>query len=164
MNQDNILTKLQNMIPKKKSMMNNNCTLNNKIISHTSRKLISNSNPNINNYLFENENLAILHSDYDDKFDNLYSVINKINFDDIPREIENIFSNNSEKYKEYKTKFDFEFFKKYGNTNIEKNKMKFTKKTINYSSSRTDFSSSNKNWLKNLNNNSIIVNDFEIVD
>jgi hypothetical protein len=164
LNQDDLLSKLQNMLPKKKSMMNNSFTINNKLVSNTSRKAKSNQNNKVNNILFQEDNLEALPSDYDDKFNDLYSVINKINFSKILRDSESIFSVNSQKYNEFKAKFDFEFLKNCKKSNLCTNKMKCTKKCCNYSSSKTDFSSSNKNLLKNVNSSSLIVNDFELLE
>ena len=100
--------------------------------------------------------------DNEDKFNDLYAVVRKINFVSILIGAESLFSIDSRKYKEFQKNFDLGFIKKYNKSNIDDNKAKNVKKINNSCSSKTDFSSSNKNFYKNIYNNSNIPNEFEI--
>ena len=99
----------------------------------------------------------------DEKFDDLYSVVRKINFGSVLIGAESLFSFRSQKYKEFQYNFDIAFIKKYNkpNLSLEEYKGKYVKKINNSFSTKTDFSSSNKNF-HNLNNNFIIPNEFEM--
>ena len=89
-------------------------------------------------------------------------MVRRINFGYVLIGAESLFSIDSQKYKEFQHNFDFVFDKKYNKSNLEENKGKFIKKINNSCSSKTDFSSSNKNFYKNNYNNSTIPNEFEI--
>ena len=73
-------------------------------------KIIKNNNE-INNDLFNNYNLLDLPTDYDDKFDDLNSVVRKIHFNTILLNKENLFSQNNKTYNNYKQTFNNEFEK-----------------------------------------------------
>ena len=66
---------------------------------------------NIKNNLFDEENLDELPDDYDENFNDLYSIINKINFGSVLVCVEGLFTPEGRKYKKYKDKFD-KFYEK----------------------------------------------------
>ena len=163
-NNSGILSNNQNnfknlIIRKKNNIGNNSFHINKRLICYSSRD-INNKNKEIKNILFDNENLEKLPESYDEKFDDLYSVVRKINFGSVLIGAESFFTINSQKYVEFEYSFNNEYFKKFGKNNIEENKSKYLKKIINSCSTKTDFSSSNKNFYKNIYNNS--PNEFEI--
>ena len=160
-NQNNILIKDKNLIIKKKKIGNNSFHINKRLICYSSRET-NNNNIEIKNSLFDNENLEELPQNYDEKFNDLYAVVHKINFGSVLIGAESLFSSDSQKYKEFQYNFDLAFIKKYNKPNMEENKGKNLKKTNNSCSTKTDFSSSNKNFYKNIYNNSVIPNEFEI--
>ena len=160
-NQNNILIKDKNLIIKKKKIGNNSFHINKRLICYSSRET-NNNNIEIKNSLFDNENLEELPQNYDEKFNDLYAVVHKINFGSVLIGAESLFSSDSQKYKEFQYNFDLAFIKKYNKPNMEENKGKYLKKTNNSCSTKTDFSSSNKNFYKNIYNNSVIPNEFEI--
>ena len=160
-NQNNILIKDKNLIIKKKKIGNNSFHINKRLICYSSRET-NNNNIEIKNSLFDNENLEELPQNYDEKFNDLYAVVHKINFGSVLIGAESLFSSDSQKYKEFQYNFDLAFIKKYNKPNMEENKGKYLKKINNSCSTKTDFSSSNKNFYKNIYNNSVIPNEFEI--
>ncbi len=68
-------------------------------------------NKNIHNNLFDEENLDELPEDYDENFNDLYSIINKINFGSVLVCVEGFFTPEGRAYKRYKDKFDKSFDK-----------------------------------------------------
>ena len=72
----------------------------------------------IYNSLFENNNMNELPDDIDDKFDDLYSIVKKINFNNVLSTNEGLFNNGNKKYQNYKQKYD----NKYDNYFCKKNK------------------------------------------
>ena len=160
-NQNNILIKDKNLIIKKKKIGNNSFHINKRLICYSSRET-NNNNIEIKNSLFDNENLEELPQNYDEKFNDLYAVVHKINFGSVLIGAESLFSSDSQKYKDFQYNFDLAFIKKYNKSNMEENKGKCLKKINNSCSTKTDFSSSNKNFYKNIYNNSVIPNEFEI--
>ena len=160
-NQKSLLLKDKNfIIKKKKSIGNNSFHINKKIIINNS--IPKNNNKIIINNLFDNENIEILPDYYDEKFNDLYAIVHKINFGSVLIGAESLFSLNSHIYKEFQNNFDISFIKKYNKQNIDERKGKYLKKINNSFSTKTDFSSSNKNFYKNIYNNSGIPNEFEI--
>ena len=164
-NQNNLLFQDKSLIiKKKKSIGNNSFHINKKLICHSSRAA-NNNNSNtkeIKNSLFDYDNLEQLPEIYDEKFDDLYAVVRKINFGSVLIGAESLFCSDSHKYKEFQNNFDALFIKQYNKQNIDENKGKYLKKINNSCSTKTDFSSSNKNFYKNIYNNSIVPNEFEI--
>ena len=159
-NQNNLKLKDKNfIIKKKKSIGNNSFHINKKLISNVITK---NNNIIIINSLFDNENLEKLPENYDEKFNDLYAVVRKINFGSVLIGAESLFSLNSHVYKEFQNNFEMAFIKKYNKSNIDERKGKYVKKINNSFSTKTDFSSSNKNFYKNIYNNSGIPNEFEM--
>ena len=154
------LLKDNNLIIKKKSIGNNSFLVNKKLRNFSSRK--SNNAIEIKNILFNKENLENLPSNYDEKFDNLYDIVHRINFGSILIGAESIFSYRSKMYKEFKYNYELLFLKKYNKKNAEDNKDKYLKKMNNSCTAQTDFSSSNKNIFKHNQNNSFITNEFKI--
>ena len=159
--QNDSLLKDENLIiRKKKNIGNNSFYINKKLINYYSK--FPNNNIEIKNELFVEENLLNLSEDYDEKYDDLYSVVKRINFGSVLIGAESIFSWKTRKHKEFQIIFDSLFNNKYNRTNLEDNKGKILKKINNSCSIKTDFSSSNKNFNKNIQNNSIIPNEFQI--
>ena len=75
----------------------------------------------INNSLFEDNNMNELTDDIDDKFDDIYSVVNKIKFNNVLSINEDLFTCENKKYIVYKQNYDI----KYENYFYTKNKKKF---------------------------------------
>ena len=122
---------------------------------------ITKNNNEINNDLFNNNNLLDLPSDYDDKFDDLNSVVRKIHFNTILINKENIFSQNNKIYNNYKQTFNNDFEKNnliihnLKNINLSSDKNKKTeRKNNNNLSFSTQSGSSYKKAFQN--HNSII--------
>ena len=162
-----ILLKDKNLIIKKKKKIGNNSFhINKKLICYSSRASIKNNNNNkeIKNKIFDDDNLENLPENYDDKFNDLYAVVHKINFGSVLIGAESLFSLNSHKYKEFQYNFDLGFIKQFNRQNAEENKGKNLKKTNNSSCTKTDFSSSNKNFYKNIYNTSAVPNEFEMTE
>ena len=72
------------------------------------------NNKDIHNNLFDEENLDELPEDYDENFNDLYSIINKINFGSVLVCVEGFFTPEGRAYKRYKEKFD-KFYDKFYN-------------------------------------------------
>ena len=118
-----------------------------KIIKKETQKLINN---NIKNTLFDEENLDELPEDYDENFNDLYSIINKINFGSVLMCVEGLFTPEGRTYKKYKDKFDKFYDKLYakkGNSFANSNSKQ--KKIVEVggltSNAKTNSSSSKKN-------------------
>ena len=118
---------------------------------------------NIKNILFDEDNLDEFPEDYDENFNDLYSIINKMNFGNVLVCVEGLFTPEGKTYKKYKDKFDksYEraFFKKGNSFSNSNNK---PKKIIEVASSnaKTNSSSSKK---KNIVSPNLIYNDLNIV-
>ena len=154
------LLKDNNLIIKKKSIGNNSFLVNKKLRNFNSKTC--NNDIEIKNILFDEENLEDLPSNYDEKFDNLYNIVHRIDYGSILIGAESIFSYRSKKYKEFKYNYELLFIKNYNRKNTEDNKDKHLKKINNSCTAQTDFSSSNKNIYKHNQNNSFITNEFKI--
>ena len=154
------LLKDNNLIIKKKSIGNNSFLVNKKLRNFNSKTC--NNDIEIKNILFDEENLEDLPSNYDEKFDNLYNIVHRIDYGSILIGAESIFSYRSKKYKEFKYNYELLFIKNYTRKNTEDNKDKNLKKINNSCTAQTDFSSSNKNIYKHNQNNSFITNEFKI--
>ena len=119
---------------------------------------ITKNNKEINNELFNNYNLLDLPSDYDDKFDDLNSVVRKIHFNTILINKENLFSHNNKIYNNYKQTFNNDFEKNnliihnLKNINLSSDKNKKTeRKNNNNLSFSTQSGSSYKKAFQNHN-------------
>ena len=139
---------------KNSKLINYNNMNSNKNISNNNNKKINNYyninlntnvknkeeiiNNKIDNTLFDKENLIDLSSDNDDKFDDLYSIIKKINFNSVLLNKEGIFSIGNKEYNNYKKKFDI-IFKK----NIKRKNIKYSIKKSEKMNSK-DFTESTK--------------------
>ena len=95
--QNDLLLKDKNFIIKKKRNIGNNSFYINKRLMSYSSKDIKNKNIEIRNTLFDNNNISKLPDIYDEKFDDLYAIIHKMNFCSILIGAESIFSLNSKK-------------------------------------------------------------------
>ncbi len=110
------------------------------------------------NELFNEENLYEIPLNFDDKFDDLNSIVRKIHFDQISLSKETLFSNNNKTYKNFKQIFDSDFESNnlnqikniYLSSNKEKNKIT-DRKNYNNLSFSTQSGSSNKKAFKNQN-------------
>ena len=71
--------------------------------------------------MFEDNNMNELTDDIDDKFDDIYSVVNKIKFNNVLSINEDLFTCENKKYIVYKQNYDI----KYENYFYTKNKKKF---------------------------------------
>ena len=113
----------------------------------TNEKKNSNiKNNNNNNDLFDENNLYDIPEDNDDKFDNLNSIVRKIQFNKILINCGNLFSvNKNNKYFQYFEKFEKEFIE---NINYNKKNIKGIV-SINQSYSTQQDSSYKKKLLKN---------------
>ena len=135
------INKLDKKIEKKGTMKNNECKLglkNNKII----------------NDLFEEDNLDDLPEDYDEEFNDLYSIINKINFGRVLVGVEGFFTSEGKSYKKYKDNFDkfYDklFLKKRNSVTNSDNKRKNLLEIPGVSSNaKTNYSSSKKVIINN---------------
>ena len=125
--------------------------------------IIINKNIKIENDLFNENNLDELPDDYDDKFDDLYSIINRMNFKNVLVCVEGFFTVDGRAYSKYKSNFDknFEkfFSKKIGSYNNSSNKVNICERG-HISNAKTNYSSSKKNII---NSNSLYNNDLNIV-
>ena len=118
----------------------------------------------IHNALFDDENLADLPEDYDEDFNDLYSIINKMNFSNVLVCVEGLFTPEGRTYTKYKDKFDKFYenlFNKKGNSFVNSN-MKPKKRIEGLSvtsNTKTNSSSSKKNVINNKYNDLNIVKD-----
>ena len=119
---------------------------NNLSIIRNEEKIYNNKNNNNFNYLFEGSNLYEIPEDKDDKFDNLNSIVRKIQFNKILINCGNLFSvNKNNKYFQYFEKFEKDFIE---NINYNKKNIKGIV-SINQSYSTQQDSSYKKKLLKN---------------
>ena len=118
----------------------------------------------IHNSLFDEENLADLPEDYDENFNDLYSIINKMNFSNVLVCVEGLFTPEGRTYNKYKDKFDKFYenlYNKKGNSFVNSN-MKPKKRVEGFSATsntKTNSSSSKKNVINNKYNDLNIVKD-----
>ena len=117
------------------------------------------------NDLFNEENLDDLPEDNDEEFNDLYSVINKINFGRVLVGIEGFFSCEGNKYKKYKDKFNNYFNKLYDKEKIGDLNSNIKQKNILAlpgisSNKKTNYSSSKKCIVNN--NIEIVNNDLKV--
>ena len=118
----------------------------------------------IHNALFDDENLADLPEDYDENFNDLYSIINKMNFSNVLVCVEGLFTPEGRTYNKYKDKFDKFYdnlFNKKGSSYVNSN-MKPKKRIEGLSmtsNTKTNTSSSKKNVINNKYNDLNIVKD-----
>ena len=121
----------------------------------------------IYNTLFDDENLADLPEDYDENFNDLYSIINKMNFSNVLVCVEGFFTPEGRSYNKYKDKFDKFYdnlFNKKGNSFVNSN-MKPKKIMEGFSmtsNTKTNSSSSKKNVINNKYNDLNIVKDLNV--
>ena len=125
------------------------------------KKLINNNI--IANTLFDKDNLDELPKDYDEKFNDLFSIINKINFGKILLCSEGIFTPEGKIYTKYKDKFDKYYDNKFmKKANSYLNSSNKPKKIMQMgtltSNAKTNFSSSKKNLINDLN----VVKEFNV--
>ena len=127
-----------------------------KIIQKKSEEIIKN---NIENNLFDTKNIINLdNSDVDDKFDDLYSIIKRFDFDSISIDDNGIFDNENKDYKNYVTIFNNYYNKKTKNiksifiSKEKKNSKNLTESTkMNSTSSKKPsflYSNNNKNYIR----------------
>ena len=116
----------------------------------------------IANSLFDEDNLEELPEDYDENFNDLYSIINKMTFGNILVVVEGLFTPEGKSYKKYKEKFDKNYDKQYNkkrnsfaNSNNKQNRM--TEGIALTSNTKTNSSSSKKDI------GNTIYNDLNIV-
>ena len=138
---------------------------NNTNININNNKIIENT---INNNLFDEDNLNELPEDYDENFNDLYSIINKMNFGNVLVCVEGLFTPDGRTYKKYKEKFDKFYDKLYSNKKgnsfaNSNNKPKKVMEGISLTSNtKTNSSSSKKNIINPMYNDLNIVKDLNI--
>ena len=121
----------------------------------------------IHNALFDEDNLDELPEDYDENFNDLYSIINKMNFSNVLVCVEGLFTPEGRTYKKYRDKFDKFYenlYNKKGNSFANSN-MKPKKRIEGLSvtsNTKTDSSSSKKNVINNKYNDLNIVKDLNV--
>ena len=120
-------------------------------------KLIEN---NISNDLFDEDNLSELPEDYDENFNDLYSIINKMNYGNVLVCVEGLFTPEGRTYKKYKDKFDKlynKLFYKKGNsfTNSNNKPKKIVEGISVASNAKTNSSSSKKDIINPMYNNEL---------
>ena len=121
----------------------------------------------IHNALFDEENLADLPEDYDENFNDLYSIINKMNFSKVLVCVEGFFTPEGRSYNKFKDKFDKFYdnlFNKKGSSYVNSN-MKPKKRIEGFSvtsNTKTNSSSSKKNVINNKYNDLNIVKDLNV--
>ena len=158
------LIKAEQIINKEKKEENknkgNNST-NNSEKTKNNNSIINNNE--IKNKLFDEENLEDLPEDYDENFNDLYSIINKMNFGNVLVCVEGLFTPEGRTYKKYKDKFDKFYDKLYSkkgnsfaNSNCKQNKFEVGGLTSN---AKTNSSSSKKNVACS----NLMYNDLNIV-
>ena len=141
----------------------------NKELSLTNKKNNNNRKKEdiINNNLFDEDNLEALPEDYDENFNDLYSIINKMTFVNVLMCVECLFTPECLIYKKYKEKFDKfydQIYNRSGNSfSNSNNKPKKIMEGISMTSNtKTNSSSSKKNIINNLYNDLNIVKDLNI--
>ena len=107
------------------------------------------------NDLFREENLEDLPEDYDENFNDLYSIINKINFGRVLVGVEGFFTHEGKTYKKYKDIFDKFYDKLYLkkrniNSNSNAKKKNVMDATSMASNAKTNYSSSKKGIVNNI--------------
>ena len=121
----------------------------------------------IHNTLFDEDNLDDLPEDYDEEFNDLYSIINKMNFSNVLVCVEGLFTPEGRTYKKFKDKFD-KFYdnlyskkrNSFANSNMKpKKKIEGLSVTSN---TKTNSSSSKKNVINNKYNDLNIVKDLNV--
>ena len=118
-------------------------------ILENKKKLI---NRRIKNTLFDEGNLDELPNNYDEKFNDLYSIKNKIKFNNIIVTAESIFTEKGSTYNKYKDNFDKIYDKLFIKKRSLTNSGYKTKKNMEVTSnSKTNYSSSSKKYSFNLN-------------
>ena len=138
---------------------------NNPNVNINNKKIIENT---INNNLFDEDNLNELPEDYDENFNDLYSIINKMNFGNVLVCVEGLFTPDGRSYKKYKEKFDKFYDKLYSNKKgnsfaTSNNKPKKVMEGIALTSNtKTNSSSSKKNIINPMYNDLNIVKDLNI--
>ena len=138
---------------------------NNTNVNINNKKIIENT---INNNLFDEDNLNELPEDYDENFNDLYSIINKMNFGNVLVCVEGLFTPDGRTYKKYKEKFDKFYDKLYSNKKgnsfaNSNNKPKKVMEGISLTSNtKTNSSSSKKNIINPMYNDLNIVKDLNI--
>ena len=134
--------------------------------NNSNKKKIENNN--ITNNLFDEDNLNELPEDYDENFNDLYSIINKMNFGNVLVCVEGLFTPEGRTYKKYKEKFDKYYDKLYSNKKRNSfansnNKPKKVMEGISLTSNtKTNSSSSKKNIINPMYNDLNIVKDLNI--
>jgi len=139
---------------------------NNPNVNINNKKIIENT---INNNLFDEDNLNELPEDYDENFNDLYSIINKMNFGNVLVCVEGLFTPDGRTYKKYKEKFDKFYDKLYSNKKgnsfaNSNNKPKKVMEGISLTSNTktNSSSSSKKNIINPMYNDLNIVKDLNI--
>ena len=132
--------------------------------NNTNNTKIENKTIHINNNLFDEDNLDDLPEDYDENFNDLYSIINKMNFSNVLVCVEGLFTPEGRTYKKYKEKFDKFYDKLYtkkGNSfaNSNNNPKKIMEGISMTSNTKTNSSSSKKNIINPMYNDLNIVKD-----
>ena len=107
------------------------------------------------NDLFIEENLDDFPEDYDEDFNDLYSIINKINFGRVLVGVEGFFTSEGKSYKKYKDKFDKLYDKLYmkkrnSNSNSNAKKKNVMEIASMASNTKTNYSSSKKGIVNNI--------------
>ena len=121
----------------------------------------------INNNLFDEDNLEDFPEDYDENFNDLYSIINKMNFGNVLICVEGLFTPEGRIYKKYKEKFDKYYDKIYskkGNSfdNSNNKPKKVTEGMSMTSNTKTNSSSSKKNIINPMYNDLNIIKDLNV--
>lgn len=106
----------------------------------------------IENSLFDDTNLSALPDDFDDKFDDLYSIVNKMTFSTVLIGNEGMFTADNKLYREYAEKFIRNYNKTFSNSsqkNVRKKKS-LLEKNIGTCSTKVNSSSYKKKIITNL--------------
>ena len=122
------------------------------------------NNNEIKNNLFEEENLEELPEDYDENFNDLYSIINKINFGSVLMCVEGLFTPEGRTYKKYKDKFDKFYDKLYakkGNSFANSNSKQ--KKIVEVGGLTSNAKTNSSSSKKNIVSPNMMYNDLNIV-
>ena len=118
----------------------------------------------IKNDLFDEDNLDELPDDYDENFNDLYSIINKINFGSVLVCVEGLFTPEGRTYKKYKDKFDKNYdklFAKKGNSFANSNNK--PKKIVEVAGLTSNTKTNSSSSKKNIVNPNDMYNDLNIV-
>ena len=159
----NIDNKKQNTCTIEDIKKNKNDNYKIKILDNDENNEILNNNY-IKNSLFDEENLDDLPEDYDENFNDLYSIINRINFGSVLVCVEGFFTPEGKAYKRYKDKFDKfydkSFAKKGYSFSNSNNKPKKIVEVAGLTSNTKTNSSSSKKKIVSPN---VMYNDLNIV-